>query len=81
MLGKLAISYYLGKSNVGITYGTAASIVILLLWVYYSSIILFFGAEFTRAFALHYGGGVQPNETSVFIIKREAKEIDIAPLT
>jgi membrane protein len=81
MLGKLAISFYLGKSNVGITYGTAASIVILLLWVYYSSIILFFGAEFTRAFALHYGGGVQPNETSVFIIKREAKEIDIAPLT
>ena len=81
MIGKFAISFYVAKSNVGLTYGAAASVIILLLWVYYSSIILFFGAEFTRMFALHYGGGVKPNDTSVFIIKQEAKEIDIAPLT
>ena len=81
MIGKFAISFYVAKSNVGLTYGAAASVIILLLWVYYSSIILFFGAEFTRMFALHYGGGVKPNDTAVFIIKQEAKEIDIAPLT
>jgi len=81
MIGKFAISFYVAKSNVGLTYGAAASVIILLLWVYYSSIILFFGAEFTRMFALYYGGGVKPNDTSVFIIKQEAKEIDISPLT
>ena len=80
MMGKWIISYYVGKLDVGLTYGTAASIIILLLWVYYSSIILFFGAEFTRLYALHYGGGVKPYSTSVFIIKQEAKEIELSPL-
>jgi membrane protein len=75
LIGKFLIGYYLGNSNIGLTYGTAASIVIILLWVYYSSIILFFGAEFTRMYAIHAGKGIRPNETAVFIIKREAKEI------
>jgi membrane protein len=51
LLGKLIIGVYLGNSKVGITYGTAASIVILMLWVYYSSIILYFGACFTKIYA------------------------------
>ena len=75
LLGKFIIGYYLGNSNIGLTYGTAASIVIILLWVYYSSIILYFGAEFTRMYAIHAGSGIKPNETAVFIIKQEAKEI------
>ena len=49
MLGKFGISFYISKSNVGSTYGTAGSLVVLLLWVYYSSIILYLGAEFTKA--------------------------------
>jgi len=53
MIGKFAISFYISKSNVGSTYGTAGSLVILLLWIYYSSIILYFGAEFTKAWAVH----------------------------
>jgi membrane protein len=75
LLGKFLIGYYLGKSNLGVTYGAAASVVILLAWVYYSSVILYFGAEFTKIYALHSGEGIKPKQTAVFIIKRETKEI------
>lgn len=75
LLGKFLIGYYLGRSNMDITYGAAASIILILSWVYYSSLILFFGAEFTKAYAIETGGGIVPNETAVFIIKKEAKEI------
>ena len=79
ILGKTGIGLYLGNSDLGVTYGAAASIVILLTWVYYTSIILYFGAEFTKHYALEYGGGIVPNDTAVFIIKREAKEINLHP--
>src|SRR4029079_18408999 len=49
--GKFLIGYYLGKSNVASSYGAAASIITILLWIYYSSLILLFGAEFTKAYA------------------------------
>jgi membrane protein len=75
LLGKFLIGYYLGKSNLGVTYGAAASVVIILAWVYYSSVILYFGAEFTKIYALHSGEGIRPKQTAVFIIKREMKEI------
>ena len=65
MLGKAVISFYISKSNVGSTYGAAGSLVILLLWVYYSSIILYFGAEFTKAYADEYASPIHPNEYSV----------------
>lgn len=65
MAGKFAISFYISKTNVGSTYGTAGSLVILLLWVYYSSLILFFGAEFTKAYAVKYGSKIYPNPYAV----------------
>jgi len=65
MLGKFAISFYISKSNVGSTYGTAGSIVILLVWVYYSAVILYFGAEFTKAYAIKFGEPIHPNEYTV----------------
>jgi membrane protein len=80
LLGKFLIGYYLGKSNMDITYGAAASIILILSWVYYSSLILFFGAEFTKAYAIETGSGIVPNETAVFIIKQEAKEIPVSHL-
>ena len=67
MIGKFLISFYLGKSDVGSTYGTAGSLVVLLLWVYYSSIILYFGAEFTKAYATKYGSEITPNEYAVTV--------------
>ena len=75
LAGKYLIGIYLSRSRLGVTYGTAASVVIILTWVYYSSVILYFGAEFTRAFALESGHGIRPKPTAVFIIKRESKEI------
>ena len=65
MLGKFAISFYISKANVGTTYGAAGSIVILLIWVYYSSIILYFGAEFTKFYAIQYGSAIHPNDYAV----------------
>ncbi len=59
MIGKWGISYYLGIISLGSTYGAAASLVIILLWVYYSSIILYFGAEFTHMYAVHAGKGIR----------------------
>ncbi|HEY4107930.1 YihY/virulence factor BrkB family protein [Puia sp.] len=76
ILGKLLIGFYLGNSNIGVLYGAAASIIVILTWVYYSSIILYYGAEFTKAYANIAGYGVRPSDTAVFIIKRESREID-----
>jgi membrane protein len=77
LIGKFLISFYLGASSIGATYGAAASIIIILLWVYYSSIILFFGAEFTKVYTLNFGKGIIPDKTAVFIVKQEVKEINI----
>lgn len=70
LLGKFLIGYYLGRANLDLTYGTAASIIIILSWVYYNALILYFGAEFTKMYALQAGGGIKPKDTAVFIIKR-----------
>lgn len=76
LLGKFLIGLYIGKSNIGLMYGTAASIIIILSWVYYSSIILYFGAEFTKIYAQQYGGKIQPSDTAVFILKRESRVLE-----
>jgi membrane protein len=54
-LGKFLIGWYLGSSNVASGYGAAASLITILLWIYYSSLILLFGAEFTKAYARSRG--------------------------
>jgi membrane protein len=54
-LGKLGIGLYLGKGAVGSSYGAAGSILVLLLWIYYSGLIFYFGAEFTKVYAERYG--------------------------
>ncbi|HZE83084.1 MAG TPA: YhjD/YihY/BrkB family envelope integrity protein, partial [Puia sp.] len=76
IIGKFLIGIYLGNSNIGATYGAAASIVVLLTWVYYSSIILFFGAEFTKTYAHHLGIRIKPTDTAVLILKREIRELE-----
>lgn len=75
LLGKFLIGIYLGNSKISNTYGTAASIIVLLSWVYYSAIILYFGAEFTKVYSLKFGSGIKPYNDAVFIVKREAKEL------
>ena len=74
-LGKLAIGYYLGSRNIASVYGAAGSIMIIMVWVYYNSIILYLGAEFTKVYAKLYGGKIFPNEYSVWI---KTEEIQVA---
>ena len=54
-IGKTAIGFYLGQASVGSAYGAAGSLVVLLVWVYYSALIMFLGAEFTHAWATRHG--------------------------
>jgi membrane protein len=67
MIGKFGITIYLNNSNISNSYGSAGSLVILLLWVYYSSVILYFGAEFTKAYALKYGSVIKPKDYAVTV--------------
>jgi membrane protein len=74
MIGKFAITFYIGSTNVSTAYGTAGSFVVILLWIYYSSIILYFGAEFTKAYAATYGGLIQPNQYAVWVKQVEVED-------
>ena len=65
LLGKFAISFYISKSNVGSTFGASGSLVVMLLWIYYSAMILYYGAEFTKYYALEYGTPILPTEYAV----------------
>ena len=61
-VGKLLIGLYLGKASIGSAYGAAGSLVVLLVWIYYSSLILFFGAELTQVYAKQFGSRIVPKE-------------------
>ncbi len=54
-LGKFVIGFYLGRSGIGSGFGAAASVITVMLWIYYATLILLFGAEFTKAFAESQG--------------------------
>jgi membrane protein len=56
-IGKTLIGLYLGKSSVGSTYGAAGSVIVVIVWVYYSAQIFFFGAEFTHSYTEHQTPG------------------------
>jgi membrane protein len=64
-LGKFGLSYYLGRESTASSFGAAGSIVLLLLWVYYASCILFFGAEFTQVYARAAGHAVAPADGAI----------------
>jgi membrane protein len=64
-VGKYLIGLYLGNSSAASVYGAAGSLVVLLLWIYYSGLILFFGAEFTQVYATRYGSHIEPTEAAI----------------
>ena len=66
-LGRFVIALYLGHTTVASAYGAAGSLVALLLWIYYSCAILFYGAEFIRAYRIDRGEVVQPKSTAVIV--------------
>jgi membrane protein len=73
LIGKFAISYYISKSNVGSTYGAAGSLIVLLLWIYYSAMIVYFGAEFTKFYAITFGDEIKPTDYAVTV--RQIEEV------
>jgi membrane protein len=70
-LGKSVIGYYLGGTNPGSAYGAAGSLAVVLIWVYYTSMILLFGAEFTELWAERYGRGVRPEKGAIAYEEQE----------
>ncbi|NCI45900.1 YihY/virulence factor BrkB family protein [Sediminibacterium sp. WSJ-3] len=75
IIGKFLIGLYIGNSRLGAIYGTVASVFVILVWVYYTSIILYFGAEFTKVYSRDIGNGIKPGDQAVYIIKTESKEL------
>ncbi|MEJ8801269.1 YihY/virulence factor BrkB family protein [Pontibacter sp. H249] len=73
-IGKFLISWYIGTSDPGSAYGAAGSIILILVWIYYSSLIVFFGAEFTQQYAHKYGQRIRPKEHAVFVEEHELTE-------
>ncbi len=67
-IGKLAIGLHLGNGAIGSTFGAASSLVIIMLWAFYSSQIILFGAEFTRLFAMRFGSSILPSANAVRVV-------------
>jgi len=79
-LGKYLIGIYIEKGSTVSAFGAAGSIIIILLWIYYTSIILYFGAEFTQAYAEKFDGGISPSKYAVFTkITIVEKKVDVLP--
>ena len=72
-IGKLAIGLYLGNGAIGSTFGAATSLVIIMLWAYYSSQIVLFGAEFTRLYAMRFGTKILPSADAVQIVMHKVE--------
>jgi membrane protein len=73
MAGKYLIGLYLGQNTMTTAYGAAGSIIVVLLWVYYSAIILYFGAVFTRVYAMNTGSQIYPNNYAVWVEQVEVQ--------
>ena|ERR1700722_16746928 len=74
LIGKFAISFYISKTNVGTTYGAAGSLIILILWIYYSAMIVYFGAEFTKFYAITFGDEIKPADYAVTVRQVEEEK-------
>lgn len=75
LVGKFVIGIYISSANTVTLYGAASSIIVLLLWIYFSAAILYLGAEFTRAFIEYHGRKIEPNSYAEYSDKRLLKEL------
>jgi membrane protein len=78
-IGRFLIGLYLGKSSVASAYGAAGSLVIILIWIYYSGQILFFGASFTKVYSESFGSKAPPKANAEPLKPREQANIGITP--
>jgi membrane protein len=80
MIGRFVIGLYIEKVGPGSAYGAAGSLIIILVWVYYTAAILYFGAEFTQVYAECYGGKIEPAEYAVHVVQTEReKSVKVLP--
>jgi membrane protein len=79
MIGKAALTIYLGRSDPGSAFGAAGSLALILIWVYYASMILFFGAEFTETWATEKGSGIRPEPGATRVIEKKQRIRDGKP--
>ena len=75
MLGRFLIGFYVEKSNAGSAYGAAGSLIIILVWVYYTAVILYIGAEFTRVYSDYRGVKIAPADYAVFVEEHEKEKV------
>jgi membrane protein len=73
MIGKFALGYYLGRSDPGSAFGAAGSLAVILVWIYYASWTVLFGAELTQAWVERYGSGIRPEEGASFVVERKER--------
>lgn len=79
MLGRYLIGLYIQTTSTGSTYGAAGSLIVILVWIYYTAAILYFGAEFTQSYANLYGIKIEPADYAVYVEQME-KERDVKHL-
>jgi membrane protein len=79
MLGRYLIGLYIETTSTGSTYGAAGSLIVILVWIYYTAAILYFGAEFTQVYAEHYGIKIEPADYAVYVEQKE-KEREVSTL-
>ena len=77
-IGKYLMALYLGREGTASAYGAAGSVVVILLWIYYSSVILFVGAEFTQVYAKQTGSQIVPSEYAVPVTEEERAQQGMA---
>ncbi|TVR76492.1 MAG: YihY/virulence factor BrkB family protein [Chitinophagaceae bacterium] len=77
MLGNAGIGYYLATGDLMSVYGAAGSLIVILVWVYYSATILYFGAEFTQVYSIKCGRNIRPSSKAVSIKKVEQEKNDL----
>ena len=78
-LGKFLIGLYLGTSSIGSSFGAAGALILILVWVYYSTTIFLLGAEFTKAYADRYGSGINPNRHACFVSESMRQKQGLTP--
>lgn len=80
MLGRYLIGLYISTTGTGSTFGAAGSLIVILVWVYYTAAILYMGAEFTQVFAEYKGHHIQPADFAVHVEQKEVeKEVNVLP--
>jgi len=82
LLGRFLIGFYIDATSTGSAYGAAGSLIVILVWVYYTAAILYFGAEFTRVYAEYIGARIEPADFAVYVEQLEKeKEVMVLPDT